>query len=128
MNLKTFLNSINYEKTALLDKDESAVRLYPAFVVNKCLSYFTDTIFHSNAMNCCPWVDKKQQFDFYRIGIRKKKRFSPWIKKETEDKVEVIKQAYGYTEAKAREVLNIIDSEQFKKIQKHLETGGNKNL
>ena len=68
MKLKDFLNSINHEKTPLLDKDETASRLYPAFVVNRCMSYFSDTIFYANEMNCCPWLDNKSQFDFYRIG------------------------------------------------------------
>ena len=85
LKLKDFLASINHDKKPLLDKDEGDVRLYKPFVVNRCLSYFPDTIFHANEMNCTPWLDNKSQFDFYRLGIRKKKRFSPWLKKEAEE-------------------------------------------
>lgn len=124
MKLGDFLTSINYNKTPLLDNDETAHRLYPPFAVNKCLSYFTDTLFHANEMNCNPWLDKKSQFDFHRLAIRKKKRFSSWIKKETEDNVEVIKLAYGYSEAKAREVLNIIGPQELDQIRRSLYKGG----
>lgn len=124
MKLKDFLNSINYDKKALLDDDEKASSLYTPFVVNKCLSYFVDTILHANEMNCHPWLDKKTQFDFYRISIRKKKRYSPWLKKETEDSIEIIKQVYGYSEQKAREVLNILRPEDLESLRKSLYKGG----
>jgi hypothetical protein len=124
MKLGDFLSSINYDKKPLLDTDESATRLYPAFVVNRCLSYFVDTIFHANEMNCVPWLDNKSQFDFHRLSIRKKRRFSNWVKKETEDDIELIKQAYGYSERKAIEVLNIIGPQQMDQIRKSLYKGG----
>ena len=124
MKLGDFLSSINYDKKPLLDTDESATRLYPAFVVNRCLSYFVDTIFHANEMNCVPWLDNKSQFDFHRLSIRKKRRFSNWVKKETEDDIELIKQAYGYSERKAIEVLNIIGPQQMDQIKKSLYKGG----
>ena len=124
MKLGDFLTSINYDKKPLLDKDESATRLYPAYVVNRCLSYFVDTIFHANEMNCASWLDNKSQFDFHRLAIRKKKRFSPWVKKETEENIDLLKQAYGYSEQKAREVLNILSPQDLDQIRKALYTGG----
>lgn len=124
MQLKDFLSSINHDKKPLLDTDESAVKAYTPFVVNRCLSYFADTLFHANEMNCSPWLDNKSQFDFYRLAVRKKKRFSPWLRKDTEENVTLIKQAYGYTESKAREVLNILGTEDLQAIRKALDTGG----
>lgn len=124
MELKHFLNSINYDKKALLDNDEKASNLYPAFVVNKCLSYFVDTIFYANEMNCNSCLDKKTQFDFYRFGIRKKKRYSSWIKKEIENDAEIVKEVYGYSEQKAREVLNILRPEDLEILRKSLYKGG----
>jgi hypothetical protein len=124
MELKDFLNSINHDKKPLLDKDEKAQKIYPAFIVNKCLSYFPDTIFHSNEMNCHPWLDSKTQFDFYRMAVRKKKRFSHWIKKETEENILVIKEVFGYTDSKAKEVLNILSVEDIQKLKSYLQKGG----
>ena len=124
LKLKDFLASINHDKKPLFDKDEADVRLYKPFVVNRCLSYFPDTIFHANEMNCTPWLDNKSQFDFHRLGIRKKKRFSPWLKKEAEDNVSLVIAAYGYSEAKAREVLNILSQDDLKKLKQFLDIGG----
>lgn len=124
MELKHFLSSINYDKKPLLDSDENAKKYYPAFVVNRCLSYFPDTIFHSNEMNCAPWLDSKTQFDYYLHGVRKKKRYSSWLKKETEENIAIIRAVYGYTEAKAQEVLNIFGPRDIEKLKKYLEKGG----
>jgi hypothetical protein len=126
MELKHYLNSINYDKKALMDNDEKAERLYPPYVVNRCLSFFSDTILHSNVVNCNWTLDKKMQFDFYRLSIRKNKRFSPWVKKEENGDIDLLKQAYGYTEQKAREVLNILRPEDLQSIRKSLDTGGTK--
>jgi hypothetical protein len=127
MELKNFLSSINYDKKPLLDTEDSDPKKYTPFVVNRCLSYFTDTIFYANEMNCNPWLDPKAQFDFHRLGIRKKKRFSSWIKKEDEANLSLVKQAYGYTDAKAREVLNILQPQDLEKLKVVLNTGGVNN-
>lgn len=127
LKLKDFLGSINHDKKPLLDNVEADPRLYKPFVVNRCLSYFPDTIFHANEMNCAPWLDNKSQFDFHRLGIRKKKRFSPWLKKEVEDDINLIRTVYGYTESKAREVLNILGPKDLETIKKSLDTGGPKS-
>ena len=127
MNLSDFLNSINYDKKPLLDVEEKDAKLYPSFVVNRCLSFFSDTIFHANEMNCKWELDKKMQFDFHRLSIRKKKRFSPWVKKEDNEGIEIIKAVYGYTDAKAQEVLNILGPGDMDKLKMSLQKGGLNN-
>ena len=52
--LKDYLNSINQSKKNIMDEDEDAVKGYPPFIVNKCLSSFTDTILFANEMNMHP--------------------------------------------------------------------------
>lgn len=124
MQLKDYLNSINYDKKPLMDSEEESVKGYPAYVVNRCMSYFNDTIFYANEMNCKPHLDIKAQFDFYRLGLRKNKRYSPWLKKEQDDKIALIKEVFGYNETKAREVLNILGPKDFDKLKKSLDKGG----
>lgn len=124
MQLKDYLNSINYDKKPLMDSDEESIKGYPAYVVNRCMSYFNDTIFYANEMNCKPHLDIKAQFDFYRLGLRKNKRYSPWLKKEQDDKIALIKEVFGYNETKAREVLNILGPKDFDKLKKSLDKGG----
>jgi hypothetical protein len=124
MQLKDYLNSINYDKKPLMDSEEESIKGYPAYVVNRCMSYFNDTIFYANEINCKPGLDIKAQFDFYRLGVRKMKRYSPWLKKEEDDRIALIKEVFGYNESKAREVLNILGPEDFEKLKKSLDKGG----
>jgi hypothetical protein len=124
MELKEILNSINYDKKALFDEETNANKYYPAYVVNRCLSFFTDTILHANEMNCKWELDKKMQFDFYRFGIRKNKRYSPWVKKQEDENISIIKEVYGYTDAKAREVLNILGPGELDILKMSLQKGG----
>jgi hypothetical protein len=124
MELFDFLNSINYDKKALLDGEEKDANLYKPYQINRGLSFFVDTIFYSNEMNCNWQLDKKMQFDFYRLAIRKMKRFSRWTKKETQENIELIKEVFGYTDTKAQEVLNIFSPKDFEELKKSLYKGG----
>ena len=75
--------------------DEVSEKEYPSFVVNKCLSYFPDTIHYANVMNKYNYMlDNKIQYEFYLYSIRKRKRFSPWIKKENDENLEAVKEYY----------------------------------
>lgn len=124
MELFDFINNINYYKKPVLDEDEKADKFYLPFMVNKYYSFFADTIFYANEMNCNWELDKKLQHDFYLNGIRKKKRFNAWVKKDTEDDIETIKKAYNYTESKAQEVLNILGPDGVKKLKLFMLKGG----
>lgn len=126
LKLKDYLSSINHDKKPLMDNDEEAIRRYPAYAVNRVFSYFPDTIFYANEMNCNYCLCNKSQFDFYRLGIRKKKRYSPWLKKEEESDIQLIKDAFGYTNQKAIDVLNILTPQDMEKIKKSMDTGGKK--
>jgi hypothetical protein len=127
MELKEILSSIYYDKKPLFDEEKRVDKLYPAFVVNRCLSFFNDTILYANEMNCKWQTDKKMQFDFYRFGLRKKKRFSPWVKKETEENIQLIKAVYGYTDSKAQEVLNILGPSDLDILRMSIHKGGTNN-
>ena len=80
--LSEFLNSINISKENLIQKDLKLEKDYLPFVVNKCFSYFLDTIFYANRMNSLPFLDKKMQYDYLLYSTTKRKRFSKWIKNE----------------------------------------------
>lgn len=117
MQLKDFLKSINDTKENLMDADSNCERLYPPFVVNRCLSYFTDTILYSNEMNMNYHIDNKMQYDYYINSVRKRKRFSRWIKEESSDDLEWIKFHYNYSDIKAKEALAVLGSGGVQKIR-----------
>lgn len=117
MQLKDFLNSINDNKKNLMDEDENCEKLYPAYVVTRCLSYFMDTILFTNEMNLRSHIDNKLQYDYYLNSVRKRKRFSKWIKAETSDDLDLVKFHYSYSDKKAKEVLNILGKEGVDEIR-----------
>ena len=125
MKLGDYLNAINYTKEPLLDTDDESVEKgYTPFVVNRCLSYFIDTVLYANEMNRRPEADKKMQFDYLQKSIRKNKRYSKWLKQESVENLDLIKQFYGYSDAKAKEVMDIISDEDIEFMRKKLSTGG----
>ena len=121
--LSEFLNSINQTKENLMDKDPKVEKEYVPFVVNKCFSYFPETVFYANRMNCVPFLDKRMQYDYYFYSITKRKRFSKWIKPEENEKINLIKEIYGYSDSKAKEVSALLDLEILKQF---VQKGGQK--
>jgi len=124
MELKDYLYSINQSKKNLLDGNEDAVRKYPPFIINKCLSGFTDSILFANEMNKYHQLDKKMQYDFYINSLKPRKRFTPWVRKETLENLELVKQYYGYNHNKAVAALRILTNSELDEIKKLLDTGG----
>ena len=123
--LKDYLYSINQSKKNILDDDEQAAKKYPAYVVNRCLSSFMDTILLSNEMNRNSHLPKRLQYDFLINSVKPRKRFSPWARKDTIDYLEVIKEYYGYNDDKALQALRILTKDQLDKIAHLLRKGGN---
>lgn len=126
MELKDWLNSINLSKDNLLDEDPLAEKDYPPYVINKCMAGHMDTILFANEMNLSHYLDKKLQYDFFINSIKTKKRYSPWLKKDKFDDLEVVKQYYGYSNDKARAALRILTEDQLQHIATKLNQGGKK--
>ena len=124
--LKDWLNSINFNKENLIEEDPSVIKDYAPYIINRCLSGNIDSILFANEMNKYSFLDKDMQYSFYLNTLRKKKRFSPWLRKEKVTDLEIIKQYYGYSNEKASNALKILTPEQIKFIKQRLETGGSK--
>ena len=124
--LKDWLNSINFTKENLIEEDPSVKKDYSPYIINRCLSGNLDCILFVNEMNKYSFLDKDMQYSFYLNTLRKKKRFSPWLRKDKVTDLEIIKQYYGYSNEKASQALKILTPEQIKIIKQLLETGGMK--
>ena len=122
MELKDWLNSINFSKEDLIDH----IKEYPPFIINRCMSGHMDTIMYANEMNKHHFLDKDMQYSFYLNIVRKRKRFSPWIRKDSIQDLECVKEYYGYSNEKAFQALKILTKEQLSYIKKKLEIGGMK--
>jgi len=123
MNPFEFCNDINYGKSNIM-VDDVAEKAYNPFMVNRQLSYFQDTVLFANEMNVNSHLDNRLQFDFLINIVRKKKRFSKWAKAQKNDDVEVIKEYYGYSNNKARQVHSLLSSDQINDLKKKVYRGG----
>ena len=119
MKLSDFLTAINYTKESLFDtEDEMVQKDYVPVIINRCLSYFPDTIFHANEMNKLNHTEKRLQFDYLRNAIRKRKRYSKWLKDETSKDLDLVKRNFNYSNKKAKEALSILSKEDIENIKK----------
>ena len=124
IELKDWLNSINFNKDNLIEEDPSVAKDYPPYIINRCLSGHLDCIMFTNEMNKYSFLDKDMQYSFYLNTLRKKKRFSPWLRKEKVTDLQSVKQYYGYSNEKASQALKILSKQQLDYIRQRLETGG----
>lgn len=122
MNPFDYVNSINYTKKDVMMDEKT----YNSFMVNRSLSYFPDTVIFANEMNRYHHTDPRLQYSFLINTIRKRKRFSKWAKPEVENDIEVVKEYYGYSNEKARQVLPLISPSQMETIKKKVNKGGRK--
>ena len=120
--LKDWLNSINFNKEDLSDD----IREYTPYIINRCLSGYLDCILFANEMNRYHFLDKDMQYTFYLNTIRKKKRFSPWLRKDKVSDLEYVKRYYGYNNENATQALKILSHEQIEFIKQKPDIGGTK--
>ena len=125
--LKEYLNAINFTKKNLMDSDDELwKKKYPAFIVNKLLSAFSDTVMLVNEMNRNHFLDKDMQFQFLLNSIRTKKRYSPFLRASKLKEIECVKEYYGYSNDKAKSALDILTKDEIKLIKEKLYKGGTK--
>jgi len=120
-----FLKSINDTKEDIMITDDIEKK-YAAFIINRSLSYFHDTVALANILNQYHHIDSKLQFHFLINSVRKRKRFSKWNKPETHSDIEVVKEYYGYSNEKAKQALSLLSPEQIKIIKEKVSKGGRK--
>lgn len=120
-----FLNDLNYNKENLI-VDDITEKAYLPFMINRGLSYFQDSISAANLMNQYHHLDNKLQNDFLINILRRRKRFSKWEKQTLDNDIEVVKEYYGYSNDKAKQILDLLSKEQIKNIKQKVDKGGRK--
>ncbi len=120
MNPFELIKSISNTKKDILENEKD----YNAFMVNRGLSYFPDTVIYANEMNKFHHLDSRLQYHFLINTIRKRNRFSKWNKSIESDNISAIKQYYGYSNEKARDVLPLLSNENLKYIRGRIQHGG----
>ena len=121
--LKEILKSINLTKdTDLIDVYNESD--YPSWVVNRALSFYPDTILQVNEINQHSQMPRTMQYKYLLYSVRKKNRYSPWLKVKLDPGVQLIKEYFGYSTRKAREVLPMFTNEDLEELKLILDKGG----
>ena len=121
--LKDILKSINLTKdTDLIDVYNESD--YPSWVVNRALSFYPDTILQVNEINQHSQMPRTMQYKYLLYSVRKKNRYSPWLKVKLDPGVQLIKEYFGYSTRKAREVLPMFTNEDLEELKLLLDKGG----
>ena len=114
------IKSISNTKKDILENEKD----YNAFMVNRGLSYFPDTVLYANEMNKFHHLDNRLQYSFLINIVRKRNRFSKWNKSIESENINAIKRYYGYSNEKARDVLPLLSNENLNTIKRKIFHGG----
>jgi len=121
---KDIVPSILQTKKSVM-RDDIDYKDYNPYIVNRALSYHIDCVPYVNQLNLCPWVEKELQYQYLLNIIRPMKRkFQPWQKSSADKDIECVKEYFGYSNAKAKEALRILNDEQIAEIRRRTDKGG----
>ena len=115
-----FIKSISSSKKDIMENEKD----YNAFMINRGLSYFPDTVIYANEMNKFHHLDNRLQYSFLINIVRKRNRFSKWNKSIESENINAIKRYYDYSNEKARDVLPLLSNENLKTIRGRINHGG----
>jgi Bacteriophage clamp loader A subunit len=123
-DLGQWLTSINFSKENLIGEIPENISSYTPYIINKCVAGHLDTILFANELNQYPYISKDMQYAFYLHSLRKKKRYTPWVKKEDAENLTAIKEYYDYNDKRALEALRLLNREEINFIKQRLNKGG----
>lgn len=127
MNPFDFIKSINDKTGNMIDRDTDAEKAYVPFIVNRAFSQFADTVIPANTMNCMHHLDRKMQYDYLYNTLKKRKRFSKWIKPEWDEESEhMVAEYYKVSRIRAREYLSMMTEADRDDLKARTNTGGAK--
>lgn len=116
---KEIIPSIMTTKQPCLEEEKD----YPAFVVNKALSFHYDCIPYAWMMDQNSHLPQKMQYDFMLHTVRgMKRKFVPWHKAAKSEDLDLIRRHFGYSYRKAIEALQILTKEQIEELKALYET------
>jgi hypothetical protein len=121
--LSEICKSINIEKDEDLINEYNESDYVP-FIINRLYSLYPDTVLTANLINQYPDTKNLFQYKYYIYSVRKRKRFSPWLKYSLPKEVELVKEYYGISTKKAKEILPFISDDILKEIEVFLKEGG----
>lgn len=118
-----FIKSVSNTKQDMIKDDPEVIKSYNAFIVNRGLSYFPDTILLANDLNMYPEIPSEAQYYYYMGSIRKGKRFSKWHKPKKDDDIGLIQKIYNVRLEVAKQYYKLISEKDMKRLHELSDTG-----
>lgn len=115
-----FAKSINEKTENLLKVQPETEKDYLPFMVNRALSFSPDTVLYANSMNINWIADKKMQYDYLFVSVRRRRRYDKWIKKNEIDELtlSVVMDFYKVGYRRAIEYMSLLTNEQKETLRK----------
>jgi len=107
-----YVKSINNTKKYIFDDGEG----YNAFIVNKQLSYFHDTVLYANDVNLSYELTDEQKYDYLFHSIRKRDRFKSWRKDSNKKTLENIMEYYRCSSKVAKQYIRTLTADELENI------------
>lgn len=127
---KEALPSIMHTKKEIFIDDLEKNEFYNknSYIINKSLSMHIDCVIPANLMNMFHNLDGKLKHDFFMNTLRAYKRPFSYAKKVKYEDLNTIKEYYGVSNNKAKEMRSLLSAAQVTELKKRLDKGGvNKN-
>jgi hypothetical protein len=120
------VKSVSNNKKDLLKDNPDNAKHYTAFVVNRGLSFYPDTVLIANEMNMYPDIPAEAQYYYYMGAIRKGNRYSEWHKAKKDDDLDLVQKVYQVRREIAKQYLKLLSSDDLAKLRELVDTGENK--
>jgi hypothetical protein len=98
------------------ENDDLSEKSYVPFIVNRALSYYTDTLLYANEMNKHTGIDGIMQYEYLFHSIRPGKRFSKWAKSTLSEETISLSKYFKVNLARAEEYRKLLSKEQVQEI------------
>ena len=120
---KEVLPSLLQTKKSIIDSENE--KQYEPYIVNRALSQHSDVILYVNEMNKYYNLDKKLQYDFYlHTLVAKKRPYQKWYKATENKNINAVKEYFGFSSEKAKDVLRILSDGQINIIKDVIDKTG----
>lgn len=129
--LGDYLNSINDNKKNMM-RDSGALaaaeKLYPSFPVARSLSYHPDAVLMVDELNQRGLAEHKMRpsmhYEFLLYLLPKRRRFGKWQKPVNDDRIDLIKKVFKYSDEKAKAILPLLSDDQIEQLRDSRREGG----
>lgn len=120
-----YINNISGDRHSVWDPATSETE-YNAFMINRGLSQYRDTVLFAQVMNQTgQYVSKQMQYDFYRLAVTdKKRRFAKWAKADKLLEIEKLALHFGINKHVMNNYVSLLGETDYDALLKTLERGG----